>query len=75
MSVPPSLGLGPQTVSASFAGDAYYRPSSDSESVIVFAFPSSVSASARRSTWLASAMVVSLDAREDGAMFYSCRDE
>ena len=34
LSVPASLG--PQTVSASFAGDAYYRSSSDSKSVIVF---------------------------------------
>jgi hypothetical protein len=40
VSVPPSLGLGPQTVTATFAGDAYYLPSSDSDSVIVFAFPS-----------------------------------
>jgi len=40
VNVPPSLGLGPQTVTATFAGDAYYLPSSDSDSVVVFAFPS-----------------------------------
>ncbi len=40
VNVPPSLGLGPQTVTTTFAGDAYYLPSSDSDSVIVFAFPS-----------------------------------
>jgi hypothetical protein len=40
VSVPSSLGLGPQTVTSSFAGDAYYRSSSDSDQVIVFAFPS-----------------------------------
>lgn len=32
--------LGPKTLTATFAGDAYYRPSSDSAEVIVFAFPS-----------------------------------
>ena len=32
--------LGPKALAASFAGDAYYRPSSDSVDVIVFAFPS-----------------------------------
>lgn len=32
--------LGPTTLKASFAGDAYYLPSSDSAEVIVFAFPS-----------------------------------
>jgi len=32
--------LGPKTVSASAAADAYYRGSSDSEPVIVFSFPS-----------------------------------
>lgn len=32
--------LGPKTVNVSFAGDAYYLPSSDSAQVIVFAFPS-----------------------------------
>lgn len=36
----PTDALGPQTASATFAGDDYYRPSSDSTSVIVFAFPS-----------------------------------
>jgi len=30
--------LGPNTVSAAFAGDAFYLPSSDSEAVILFAF-------------------------------------
>jgi len=40
VSVPPSLGLGPQTVTTTFAGDSYYLASSDSDSVIVFAFPS-----------------------------------
>lgn len=40
VSVPPSLGLGPQTVTTTFAGDAYYLGSGDSDSVIVFAFPS-----------------------------------
>ena len=38
--VPPSLALGPQPVTATFAGDAYYEPSSDSRDAIVFAFPS-----------------------------------
>ena len=38
--VPASSSLGPQTVTARFAGDAYYEPSGDSKSVIVFAFPS-----------------------------------
>lgn len=32
--------LGSKTVTATFAGDTYYEPSSDSEDVIVFAFPS-----------------------------------
>lgn len=36
-----SSGLGESTISASFAGDTYYEPSSDSDEVIVFAFPSS----------------------------------
>lgn len=30
--------LGPNTVTANFAGDAFFRPSSDSEAVLVFAF-------------------------------------
>jgi hypothetical protein len=34
----PSQPLGPGTVSASFAGDAFYRPSSDSASTILFEF-------------------------------------
>jgi hypothetical protein len=32
--------LGPQTVSADFAGDTYYEPSGDTATVTVFAFPS-----------------------------------
>lgn len=40
VSVSPSLGLGPNTVTTTFGGDAYYLPSSDSDAVIVFAFPS-----------------------------------
>ena len=32
--------LGPEPISAIFAGDAYYLPSSDTASAIVFAFPS-----------------------------------
>lgn len=32
--------LGPQQVTAGFAGDAYYLPSSETKDVIVFAFPS-----------------------------------
>ncbi len=32
--------LGPKVLSATFAGDTYYEPSSDSDDVIVFAFPS-----------------------------------
>jgi hypothetical protein len=40
VTVPPSLGLGPKTVTTVFAGDAYYLPSSDTDNVIVFAFPS-----------------------------------
>jgi hypothetical protein len=32
--------LGPNTLTATFAGDTYYEPSSDSTEVIVFAFPS-----------------------------------
>jgi hypothetical protein len=35
------VALGPQTVSATFAGDTLYQPSADSASAIVFAFPSS----------------------------------
>ncbi|MFL5830882.1 MAG: Ig-like domain repeat protein [Solirubrobacteraceae bacterium] len=35
-----TVPLGPETVGASFAGDAYYQPSSDSTTAIVFAFPS-----------------------------------
>jgi hypothetical protein len=35
----PSQPLGPGTVSASFAGDAFYLPSSDSASTVSFAFP------------------------------------
>lgn len=35
-----SVPLGPETVSAAFAGDQYYQASSDTKSVIVFAFPS-----------------------------------
>jgi hypothetical protein len=35
-----TVPLGPETVTASFAGNNYYQPSSDSKSVIVFAFPS-----------------------------------
>jgi hypothetical protein len=35
-----SVPLGPETVGASFAGDAYYQASSDSKNAIVFAFPS-----------------------------------
>ena len=35
-----SAALGPKTLTTSFAGDAYYLPSSDSDSVVVFAFPS-----------------------------------
>ena len=34
------VGLGPQTVGASFAGDSRYRSSSATASAIVFAFPS-----------------------------------
>jgi hypothetical protein len=34
-----TVPLGSETASAVFAGDAYYRPSSDSKTVIVFAFP------------------------------------
>jgi hypothetical protein len=30
--------LGPNTVAANFSGDAFYRPSSDKEAVVVFAF-------------------------------------
>lgn len=40
VNVPSSLALGPQPVTASFAGDAYYEPSSHSKDAIVFAFPS-----------------------------------
>lgn len=35
-----SVPLGPETVKATFAGDAYYQTSSDSKGAIVFAFPS-----------------------------------
>jgi kumamolisin len=35
-----TVPLGPETVGASFAGDAFYKPSSDSTNAIVFAFPS-----------------------------------
>jgi hypothetical protein len=35
-----TVPLGPQTVGASFAGDAYYQAASDSTTAIVFAFPS-----------------------------------
>jgi uncharacterized repeat protein (TIGR01451 family) len=35
-----TIGLGPKTVGASFAGDSKYKPSSASASAIVFAFPS-----------------------------------
>jgi hypothetical protein len=35
-----SVPLGPELVGASFAGNAYYQPSSDSAVAIVFAFPS-----------------------------------
>jgi hypothetical protein len=35
-----TVPLGPTTVTATFSGDAYYQPSSDSKSVIVFAFSS-----------------------------------
>jgi len=35
-----TVPLGPETVSAAFAGDAAYRPSSDSKTATVFAFPS-----------------------------------
>ena len=35
-----SVGLGPQTATATFAGDAYYQPSTASKTAVVFAFPS-----------------------------------
>ncbi len=35
-----TVPLGPEPVSATFAGDAYYQKASDSKSAIVFAFPS-----------------------------------
>ncbi len=35
-----TVPLGPQTVGASFGGDAFYQASSDSKTAIVFAFPS-----------------------------------
>src|SRR4029077_2920808 len=35
-----TVPLGPETVGASFAGDAFYQPSHDSKQAIVFAFPS-----------------------------------
>ena len=34
-----TVPLGPETVKAVFAGNAYYQPASDSKSAIVFAFP------------------------------------
>jgi PKD repeat protein len=37
---PVSSQLGNQTITSDFAGDAYYEPSSDSDEVVVFAFPS-----------------------------------
>jgi PKD repeat protein len=37
---PVSSQLGNQTITSVFAGDAYYLPSSDSDQVVVFAFPS-----------------------------------
>jgi hypothetical protein len=37
---PVSSQLGNQTVTSDFAGDAYYLASSDSDQVVVFAFPS-----------------------------------
>jgi hypothetical protein len=36
--------LGPNTVKVEFAGDAFYKPSSDSEAVLVFAFPTATGA-------------------------------
>lgn len=38
--MPVSGSLGPTTITAGFAGDAYYVGSSDSKDVLVFAFPS-----------------------------------
>jgi hypothetical protein len=35
-----TMPLGPEKVGASFTGDSYYQPSSDSKTAIVFAFPS-----------------------------------
>jgi hypothetical protein len=35
-----SVPLGPETIGASFAGNAYYQAASDSKSAVVFAFPS-----------------------------------
>lgn len=35
-----SVPLGPETLSASFAGDSHYQPASATENAIVFAFPS-----------------------------------
>jgi IPT/TIG domain len=35
-----TVSLGSQTVGASFAGDTYYKPDTDSKTAIVFAFPS-----------------------------------
>jgi hypothetical protein len=35
-----SASLGTQTITASFTGDSYYLPSSDTAEVLVFAFPS-----------------------------------
>ncbi len=39
-SISVSGSLGPKTITATFAGDAYYLGSSDSAQVVVFAFPS-----------------------------------
>jgi hypothetical protein len=38
--IPVSGSLGPKTITADFAGDAYYLGSSDTKDVLVFAFPS-----------------------------------
>ena len=38
--IPVSGSLGPKTITATFAGDAYYLGSSDTKDVLVFAFPS-----------------------------------
>jgi uncharacterized repeat protein (TIGR01451 family) len=39
-SVIPTGPLGNETITSTFAGDTYYKPSSDSDTVIVFSFPS-----------------------------------